>query len=122
MSTTLKQIISTVLALSFIALGVGFFVVKDIKAFVIGLVFGTIFSILKLILTEKTLNKAMDMQDVKAANYCRLHYTLRYFLTFAVLLVAVFKHFNLVAVVIGILLPVPAGYIVNIKMKKENNI
>ncbi len=122
MSSTLKQMIKTILALAFIVLGIGFFVSKDLKSFIIGLIFGTIFAILKLILTEKTLNKAMDMQASKATNYCRLHYTLRYFLTFAVLLVAVFRNFNIIAVIIGILLPVPAGYIINIKLKKENNI
>ena len=112
-SDTLKQIIIITIALFFIVIGISIFIVKDIKAFLIGIVFGTIFSILKLILLEKTLDKALNMTGAKAVNYFRIHYTLRYFLTFIILLVAVYKHFNIFSVIIGILLNIPAIYIVN---------
>lgn len=117
-SSTSKQIIITTLALFFIVIGVSTFFVKDIKSFLIGLVFGTMFSILKLILLEKTLNKALDMSEQKAINYTRLHYTLRYFLTFIVFLAAVYKGLNIIGVMIGVILTVPAVYIVNLKIKK----
>lgn len=122
LSDTLKQIILTTIALFFIVAGFGAFISKDIKSFLIGLLFGTIFSILKMILLEKTLNKAMDMTGQKAINYTRLHYTLRYFLTFVVLLVAVYRDFNLYGVVIGIILTIPSVYIVNFKNKNNDNI
>lgn len=116
-STTSKQIIITMIALSFITLGISIFFVENIKSFIIGIVFGTMFSVLKLILIEKTLAKSLDMVGQKAVNYTRIHYTLRYFLTFAVLFVATYKGFNIVAVIIGLLLPLPAVYIVKFKNK-----
>lgn len=122
LSDTLKQIILTTIALFFIVAGFGTFIAKDIKSFLIGLLFGTIFSILKVILLEKTLNKAMDMTSQKAINYTRIHYTLRYFLTFVVLLVAVYRGFNLYGVIIGVVLTIPAVYIVNFKNKNNTNI
>ncbi len=117
LSNTLKQIIITTIALFFIITGISVFIVKDIKSFIIGLLFGTIFSILKLILLEKTLNKAMGMSSSKAINYTRIHYTLRFFLTFVVLFVGYLRGFDIIGVVIGILLTTPAVYIVNFKNK-----
>lgn len=122
LSDTLKQIILTTIALFFIVAGFGVFILKDIKSFLMGLLFGTIFSILKMLLLEKTLDKAMDMTEKKAISYTRIHYTLRYFLTFVVLLVAVYRGFNLYGVIIGIILTIPAVYIVNFKNKNNNNI
>lgn len=119
LSNISKQIIMTTIALSFIAFGIGAFMSKNITNFGIGLLFGTIFSILKLILLEKTLDKAVGMTSAKAVNYTRIHYTLRYFLTFLVLLVAVYKKFDIIAVIVGIILPVPAIYIVNFKNKNK---
>lgn len=116
-SNTSKQIIITTVALFFIVTGVSIFIVKDIKGFLVGLIFGTIFSILKLILLEKTLDKALNMTGEKAINYTRIHYTLRYFLTFIVLLIAVYRGFNIIAVIIGVLLTIPAVYISNFKYK-----
>lgn len=118
-SHTSKQIIINTVALFFITLGISTFIVNDIKSFLIGITFGTIFSILRLILLEKTLNKAMDMTGQKAINYTRIHYTLRYFLTFAVLLIAAYRNFNILGVIIGIVLPVPSIYIVNFKNKSN---
>ncbi len=118
-SNTSKQIIVTTIALFFIIFGIATFIVDDAKSFLIGITFGTIFSILRLILLEKTLNKAMDMTSQKAINFTRIHYTLRYFLTFAVLLIAAYRDFNILGVVIGIILPVPSIYIVNLKNKSN---
>ncbi|WP_317366916.1 ATP synthase subunit I [uncultured Tyzzerella sp.] len=118
-SNTSKQIIITTIALFFIVLGISTFIVDDIKSFLIGISFGTIFSILKIILLEKTIEKAIDMTGQKAINYTRIHYTLRYFLTFVVLLIAAYKNFNIIGVVLGILLPVPSVYIVNLKNKSK---
>ena len=64
----------------------------------------------------------MDMTSQKAINYTRIHYTLRYFLTFVVLLVAVYRGFNLYGVIIGVVLTIPAVYIVNFKNKNNTNI
>ncbi len=119
-SSTSKQIIITTIALFFIVTGISIFFVKNTIPFIVGLIFGTIFSILKLILLEKTLNKALDMSGQKAINYTRIHYTLRYFLTFIVLLVAIYKGFNVFGVIIGVVLTIPSIYIVNFKLKKLN--
>ncbi len=119
-SNTSKQIIIMIIALFFIIFGISTFFIDNIKSFFIGFSFGTIFSILKLILIEKTLIKALDMPGKKASNYIRVHYTLRYFLTFAVLLIAVYKNFNIIGVILGILLLLPATYIT--KFKNKSNI
>lgn len=118
-STISKQIIIMTIALFFIVLGISTFIVSDIKLFIIGMAFGTIFAILKIILLEKTLEKAMTMPEKKAINYTRIHYTLRYFLTFVVILVGYYRGFNIIGVLIGIFLTTPSIYIVNYKNRNK---
>ena len=124
-SNTTKQIIFMMFALSLIFFGIGSFFVENILAFFLGFLLGTGFSILKLILLEKTIARAMEMPQEKAVNYTRLHYTLRYILTGAVLLVAVFRkeQIDLIAVIIGLIILRPAIYLVALKEKriKDNN-
>ena len=120
-SKTTSQIIVMMLALSLLCLGISVFFVKDIIMFLIGLLFGSIFSILKIILLEKTLNKAIDMEKSKAINYTRFNYVLRYFLTFLVLIIAVYRRdiMDLFGVIIGLILTRPAIYFVNLINKKS---
>lgn len=120
-SKTTSQIIVMMIALSLLCLGISVFFVKDIIMFLIGLLFGSIFSILKIILLEKTLNKAIDMEKSKAINYTRFNYVLRYFLTFLVLIIAVYRRdiMDLFGVIIGLILTRPAIYFVNLINKKS---
>ena len=122
-SNTTKQIIFNMLALALIFLGIGYFFTENILAFFLGLLLGTGFSVLKLILIEKTISKAMEMPKEKAIGYTRLHYTLRYILTALVLLIAVFRkeQINLVSVIIGLIILRPAIYISTFKERKNSN-
>lgn len=116
---TAKQIIMIMLALFLISAGVGTMFVSEPIAFMMGLLFGTVFSIIKMILLEKTLDKALEMSSEKAVNYTRIHYVLRYFLTFGVILVATTRNMDLVGVAIGILLSTPAVYIMQFKNRNK---
>lgn len=112
-----KQIIMMMVSLVLICLGVGIFLVDNKKTFIFGILYGAIFSALKVILLEKTLNKAVDMSAQKATNYIRIHYVLRYFLTFAILGIAVYRSdiMDIYGVIIGFLVLRPAIYLVNSK-------
>lgn len=120
-SETTKQIILIMMALFIIALGVGILVSPSevIEHYAFALLFGTIFSILKLVLLEKTIERAVDMTGSKAVNYARLHYVLRFFLTFLVLFIANYRQMNIYGVVIGVLLSTPAVYIMHFKNRKN---
>lgn len=120
LSDTSKQIILFMIAIALVFMGIGAFIISSGKVpYIKGLLFGTIFSILKLILLEKTLNKAMDMNIKNASNYTRLHYSLRYFLTGVVLVVAALDEgMNLIGTIIGLLTLRISVYLVNIKMAK----
>ncbi len=120
MSKTLKQIIITVAALGVIAFGIGIFFTENVLFWLIGIAFGTIISIIKVILLEKTLNKAVDMPPEDAKNYTRSRYTLRLVLS-VVLIVAAVKipYINVIGVIVGLLLVQPAVYIVNFANRKN---
>lgn len=119
LSDVSKKIIITLLAISLVAFGIGAFIVNDIIAYAKGLAFGTLFTILKLILLERTLNKSINMPAANASNYARLHYMMRYFLTGVVLVVSALEpSINMFGVIIGLIILRPAVYIVNIKTEK----
>ncbi len=122
-SSTTKQIIFMMFALSLIFFGIGSLFTENIWAFFMGFLLGTGFSILKLILLEKTLAKAMEMPQEKAIGYTRFHYSLRYILTGAVLLIAAFRkeQIDLIAVIIGLIILRPAIYLVAFKEKRIKN-
>lgn len=118
-SNTNKHIILTIISLSLIIFGVGCFFAKDVKTYFLGLFLGTLFSILKIILLEKTLEKSINMNPEKAVNYTRLHYSLRYLLTGAVLIIAAKNpNLSLIGVILGILILRPALFIISFKIKK----
>lgn len=122
-SSTTKQILIMMFALSLILFGIGSLFTENILSFFIGFLLGTGFSMLKLILLEKTISRAMEMPQEKAINYTRLHYTLRYILTGVVLLIAVFRkeQIDLIAVIIGLIILRPAIYLVALKEKRIKN-
>ena len=122
-SNTCKQLIIIMISLSFICLGIGLFLTKNIKGLFLGYLLGTIFSVLKLILLEKTLERAVSMDRNKAIGYTRLHYCFRYFLTIIVIVVAGLSKgdISLVGVLVSLILLRPAIFIVRLK-DKENKI
>ena len=126
LSDTSKKLIKVMLAICLIALGAGVIVTgiwfpDKIFKYVYGIIFGTLFAVLKLILLERSITKTANMAEGQAQNYMRLHYMMRYFLTAAVLVVAALKDRDL-SVFIGVFLSLmslrPAIHIVNWQMKK----
>lgn len=120
-SNTCKQLIIIMVSLSFICLGIGLFITKNVKGLFLGYLLGTIFSSLKLILLEKTLERAVAMPKEKSVSYTRLHYCFRYFLTIIVIVVAGISkgEISLVGVLVSLILLRPAIFIVRLKDKQK---
>lgn len=119
-SDTCKKILICIFAIGILAFLVGFNFVSNVFAYAQGLLFGTVFSMLKIMLLEKTLNKAVDMRPEDAQNFTRLHYTARFFLTLVVLAVgALVDNVSFLGVIIGLLTISPAVFIVNTIVKKN---
>lgn len=79
-----KRVMIIVLLLS----GIFAFAFKEPKAIILGLVFGSIISLLSLKLIDNTISKAVKMSPSKATGYTIAHYLARYIIYFIVLLVA----------------------------------
>lgn len=117
---TSKRILAITLLLSLACFAIGAFFVTDILAYAKGLAFGTIFSVLKWILLERSIKKSLDMAPNAASAYISLHYMLRYLLTGVVLVVSALEpSINLYAAIIGIFIPRPAIFIAGF-VYKEN--
>lgn len=121
-SETAKRIIISMTAISLIFLGIGIFFINNQIAYAKGIIFGTVFSILKLLLLERTINKSLDMSKSGAQNYARAHYMLRYLLTGVVLAVGALEpSISLLGVIIGIFCMRPAVYAATYIEKKQNS-
>lgn len=107
-------------AISLIALGIGSMFTHDLLGYSKGILFGTVFAILKVILLERTINKSVDMPIENAQNYTRLHYMLRYFLTGIVLTISALEpSISFIGVIISLVTLRPAVYIVNTMYKDK---
>lgn len=67
---------------------IGILLVPDKWSWTLGILFGLLFSIVKLKLMENTFNKAVLLPEAKAKNYATFHYMIRYVLTGIVIFVA----------------------------------
>lgn len=74
--------------LSVLLMGIIFFLVDNYKPYIMGLLFGTLVSILSFKLLESTGKKAVMKSPKRAYRYTLSHYFLRYIIYFVVLLVA----------------------------------
>lgn len=120
LSETCKRLILFDLAVSLALFAAGSFFAADFAAFAKGMIFGTLFSILKFMLLEKTLVKAADMPKEDASNYARMHYMARYFLTGVVVFVgAVVPSVSLLGVVLALAAMYPAVLITGMFMPKD---
>jgi len=73
---------------SFIVEIIGMFLVNKKLDFTLGIIFGLVFSILKLMLMKNAIKKAITMPEAKAQKYANGQYMIRYVLTGVVLVVA----------------------------------
>ena len=87
--------------------------------FMLGVIIGSAVSIYKVILLERAVDKALDMEKKRAGNYVSLQHLLRLLLSgIALLLGALVPQINLWGVVVGILSFQLALYMVNLTSKK----
>ena len=90
---------------------VGILVIDDKIGYTVGLLFGLIFSILKLMLMQNSIKKSLTMPEGKAQKYANVQYMIRYVLTGIVLLVAALEpSINLLGVFLGLLSMKVAAY------------
>lgn len=103
-----------------ILIGLGYFFTDNILYYFIGILAGFAFNAVKVIMMSAAIEKAVDMSPKDASNYARLQYSVRFFLTIAVL-VAAFKipFVDPSGVVIELLLLQFASYITNILLRKH---
>ncbi|NMA83906.1 MAG: hypothetical protein GX962_08590 [Epulopiscium sp.] len=66
---------------------IGSFFVKDLWPFWLGMITGTICSVVKIYMMEASINKALQMDKKQANLYTNVQYILRYTLTAGVLIV-----------------------------------
>lgn len=95
-----KRVMILVLLLS----GIFAFGFKEPKPIILGLIFGSIISILSLKLMDNTISKAVRMSPGRARGYTIAHYFARYLIYFFVLLVAaIADYLNLFSTIGGLL-------------------
>lgn len=83
---------------------IGILVVTDKISWTLGIVFGLVFSLLKLKLMQNTIAKAIAMPEGKAQKYANVQYMIRYILTGVVLVIAALEpSINLLGVFFGLL-------------------
>ena len=126
-SETSRNVLKSIAAISLMFLGIGILVIlflfegRSLYSYCAGVVFGALFTCLKFILLERTLNRSADMPSKNAQNYVRLHYMLRYFLTGAALIVCALRSpACLLGFVLGLFSLRPAVYLAAKKIKDEN--
>lgn len=68
---------------------VGILLISNKAAFTQGILFGGIFTILKILLMDRTIKRAIKKTPERAKSYVQAHYMLRYLLSFIVLFVSI---------------------------------
>jgi len=127
-SITAKTICLTLACLCGLFVAIGLYVITRFYSFeppgayLRGLLAGTLLSAIKVVLMEKTLNRAADMSEFKGARkYGALQVSLRNMLTLSVfVLVLSFREiFGLYGTIIGVLSLQPAAFITGIILRKD---
>ena len=114
MSYTCKKLSTVIAVLGLIALVVGLFFASNKIYWIVGIVLGTVASLGKVYMLERTLDKAVDMDPKNANNYTRANYTMRLVVSVVIVVLAcIVEQINVVGVLIGLLLVQPAAYINN---------
>lgn len=123
MSDTCKKLSMVIVVLGAISLVVGLFFADSKIHWLLGIVLGTLVSVVKVYMLERALDKAVDMEPKDATNYTRANYTMRLVISVGIVVLAcVTKQFNVVGVLIGLLLVQPAAYITNFIITNKEKI
>lgn len=99
------QVVKRVIIFTLIVIGILFFTVKNPKPYVLGLIFGSLISILSFRLMELSTKKAVNMAPNKAYNYAIGQYFIRYSIYFVVLVIAALADYlNIFTVLLGLIM------------------
>ena len=110
MSDTCKKLSTVIAVLGLIALVVGLFFAGNKIYWIVGIILGTVASLVKVYMLERT----VDMDSKNANNYTRANYTMRLVVSVVIVVLAcLVEQINVVGVLIGLLLVQPAAYITN---------
>ncbi len=91
------------IVLVLLIVGIFAFVFKDPRPIAMGLIFGSLISIVNFKLLENTISKAIKMPPNRATSYTIAHYFARYIIYFVVLLVgAKADYLNLISTIGGL--------------------
>ena len=114
LSDTCKKLSTVIAVLGLIALVVGLFFAGNKIYWIVGIILGTVASLVKVYMLERTLDKAVDMDPKNANNYTRANYTMRLVVSVVIVVLAcLVEQINVVGVLIGLLLVQPVAYITN---------
>lgn len=87
---------------------------ESILYWILGVALGTAVSLVKLLMIERTVEKAVDMEPQNAKNYVNSRASFRFVLTIVIVVLAIkIPFFNILGVIVGLILTQPAVYIVN---------
>ena len=83
--------------------GIFAFIFKNPRPIIMGMVFGTIISLLNFKLLDNTISKAVKMTPTRATGFTISHYFARYIIYFVVLIVAAkADYLNLISTIAGL--------------------
>lgn len=113
-------ILYTMVGISIVVLIGGLFVSKEPLKFAIGLVFGTVISLIRVKMLARAANIAVQMEPAEAKAYMTGQYNVRMMLAVAA---AVFggimkAHLSVIALILGLLVMPPSVYIANFIYEK----
>ena len=111
-TSMVKTLIYKVVLMLLFVYAIGILVVHDKSAYTQGILFGGLFTILKIVLMDLTIKRALKKPPEKAKAYVQANYMLRYLLSFIVLFVGIVTPIiDGIAVVIAMLTLKIAAYI-----------
>jgi len=93
--------IMCILLLALIAVSIAYYRSLGFLPFALGAFLGTAVNILKVIMLDRTVKKAVDMEKEKAGNYVRIQHLVRFLLTALVLILSVILSFININVIYG---------------------
>ncbi len=121
-SDTCKKLIVIIIAIGLLSLIIGLIFSNEKLAFVKGVSFGTIFSVLRIILTDRSINKTVNQNRGNAQVWALLNFLVRYCLIGVVFIVAALEpSISLLGTFIGVLTMPLSAYVYKLveKFKKS---
>lgn len=91
------------IVLVLLIVGIFAFIFKNPKPIIMGMIFGSLISILNFKLLDNTINKAVRMQPSRATAFTISHYFARYIIYFIVMMIASkADYLNLISTIAGL--------------------